>query len=111
MPDVLTARSPGAAAETNPDGGALLARTLREAGVSTLFTLPGGHILLLLDACAGEGIRVIDVRHEGGATLAAEGWALATGEVGVAAVTAGPGFANCLRGLNHTRRWICQLPI
>ena len=109
MPDALTARAPGAFAKTNPHGGALLARALRDGGVSTLFTLPGGHILLLLDACAGEGIRVIDTRHEGAATLAAEGWALATGETGVAAVTAGPGFANGLIGLIDAGAWSVPL--
>jgi len=109
MPDVLTARIQDAAGETNPHGGALLAGALRQGGVSTVFTLPGGHILLLLDACAGEGIRVIDTRHEGAATLAAEGWALATGEVGVAAVTAGPGFANGLIGLIDAGSWSVPL--
>ena len=105
MPDVLTERTQTPGAATNPNGGALLAAALRRAGVSTLFTLPGGHILLLLDACPGEEIRVIDTRHEGAATLAAEGWALATGETGVAAVTAGPGFANGLIGLLDAGTW------
>ena len=68
-------------------------------GVETLFTLPGGHIVPLLDGCLDSGLRVIDLRHEGAAALAAEGWALATGRTGVAAVTAGPGFANSLIGL------------
>jgi acetolactate synthase I/II/III large subunit len=48
---------------------------------------------------------VIDTRHEGAAALAAEGWALATGEVGVAAVTAGPGFANGMVGLIDAGAW------
>ena len=81
-----------------------MARTLRERGVHTVFALPGGHILPFLDACLDEGIRVIDTRHEGAAVLAAEGWALATGDTGVAAVTAGPGFANGLIGLRRRRR-------
>lgn len=105
MPDVLAERPAGATATTHPRGGALLARALRRAGVSTVFTLPGGHILEFLDACPGESIRVIDTRHEGAASLAAEGWALATGDVGVAAVTAGPGFANGLIGLLDAGTW------
>lgn len=105
MPDVLTARPLTETGETRPHGGRLLARALHEGGVTTLFALPGGHILLLLDACADEDIRIIDTRHEGAATLAAEGWALATGETGVAAVTAGPGFANGLIGLFDADAW------
>lgn len=80
-------------------GGKLAAAALKAAGVDVLFTLPGGHVMPLLDACDGEGIRVIDTRHEGAASLAAEGWALATGRPGVAAVTAGPGFTNAFTGL------------
>ncbi|HKR97937.1 MAG TPA: thiamine pyrophosphate-binding protein, partial [Candidatus Dormibacteraeota bacterium] len=89
--------------------GMLLARTLRDAGVTTLFALPGGHILSLLDACSHHGIRVIDTRHEGAAALAAEGWALATGDTGVCAVTAGPGFANGLIGLIDASAWSVPL--
>ena len=109
MPDVLTERRPTPGAASNPNGGELLAAALRRHGVSTLFTLPGGHILLLLDACPAEGIRVIDTRHEGAATLAAEGWALATCQTGVAAVTAGPGFANGLIGLLDAGSWSVPL--
>jgi acetolactate synthase-1/2/3 large subunit len=96
---------PDVAAEQRTDGGALLARTLRDRGVHTVFALPGGHILPFLDACLDDNIRVIDTRHEGAAVLAAEGWALATGDTGVAAVTAGPGFANGLIGLIDAGAW------
>ena len=104
MPDVAAER-PRTDAEQRTDGGALMARTLRERGVTTVFALPGGHILPFLDACIDEDIRVIDTRHEGAAVLAAEGWALATGDTGVAAVTAGPGFANGLIGLLDAATW------
>lgn len=80
-------------------GAQLLARSLREAGVRTIFALPGEHIDPFLEAAPHEGLRVITTRHEEAAVLAAEGWALATGEVGVAAVTAGPGLANALPGM------------
>ena len=105
MPDVAAERLPRQSDTPRTDGGALMARTLRERGVTTLFALPGGHILPLLDACLDEDIRVIDTRHEGAAVLAAEGWALATGDTGVAAVTAGPGFANGLIGLADAGAW------
>src|SRR6202051_506056 len=108
MPDVAAER-PRTDAEQRTDGGALMARTLRDRGVSTVFALPGGHILPFLDACLDEEIRVIDTRHEGAAVLAAEGWALATGDTGVAAVTAGPGFANGLVGLLDAAVWSVPL--
>lgn len=90
---------PATSAPPPPQAGRLTADRLRGAGVEVIFTLPGGHIVELLDGCAGAGLRIIDVRHEGSATLAALGWALATGTPGVAAVTAGPGFTNALTGL------------
>jgi acetolactate synthase I/II/III large subunit len=109
MPDVAAERLRSQSDSARSDGGALMARTLRERGVTTIFALPGGHILPLLDACLDEEIRVIDTRHEGAAVLAAEGWALATGDTGVAAVTAGPGFANGLIGLLDAGAWSVPL--
>ncbi len=86
-------------------GGSLVARALAQEGVSHLFTLCGGHIQHIYDGCLDHGIRVVDTRHEQTAGHAAEGWARATGQVGVAAVTAGPGVtdavtaaANAFRG-------------
>ena len=86
-------------------GGRIVAKALAKEGVSHLFTLCGGHIQHIYDGCLDEGIRVVDFRHEQAAGHAAEGWARATGEVGVAAVTAGPGVtdavtacANAFRG-------------
>jgi len=92
-----------------PHGGVLMAKTLKEHGVDTIFGLCGGHILGFFDACIDEGIRVIDTRHEGGAALAAEGWALATGRTGFAAVTAGPGFGNALTGFIDAGIWTVPL--
>ena len=86
------------------DGGVLAARTLRRAGVRTLFALPGGHNMPLFRAAPAEGIRLVDTRHEEGAAMMAEGWALATAEVGAVTVTAGPGVANAVPGIaeaNH----------
>jgi acetolactate synthase-1/2/3 large subunit len=109
MPDVAAERLHSGTVAARNDGGALIARTLRERGVSTVFALPGGHILPFLDASLDEDIRIIDTRHEGAAVLAAEGWALATGHTGVAAVTAGPGFANGLIGLLDAGVWSVPL--
>src|ERR1700692_2764196 len=108
MPDVAAART-RTDAEQRTDGGALMARTLRERGVTTVVARPGGRILPFLDACIDHDVRIIDTRHEGAAVLAAEGWALATGDTGVAAVTAGPGFANGLVGLLDAAVWSVPL--
>lgn len=86
-------------------GGRLLAGAIRGAGVDTVFGLGGGHIMPALDAARPAGLRVVDTRHEGAAALAAEGWALATGQAGCALVTAGPGFTNALTGLFDAGVW------
>lgn len=85
-------------------GGHLVARALREEGVRTVFTLSGGHIMSIYDGCLDEGIRVVDVRHEQAATMAADGWARVTGEAGVALLTAGPGVANGITGIVNAER-------
>ncbi len=75
-------------------GGRLVAQALRSRGVSHLFTLSGGHLFSIFDGCREEGIAIVDTRHEQAATWAAEGWAKATRDPGVAALTAGPGVTN-----------------
>ncbi|MDP8957236.1 MAG: thiamine pyrophosphate-binding protein [Actinomycetota bacterium] len=80
-------------------GGVLTARALRDAGVQTVFGLSGGHILPLFEGARVERIRLIDTRHEAGAAFMAEGWALATADPGVVAVTAGPGLTNAVPGV------------
>src|SRR5436190_24356698 len=75
-------------------GGRLVARALGSRGVSHLFTLSGGHLFSIYDGCRAEGIEIVDVRHEQSAAFAAEGWAKVTREVGVCALTAGPGVTN-----------------
>jgi acetolactate synthase-1/2/3 large subunit len=105
MPEFVPGFTEPSAPEGGTHGGLLMAQALKDAGVDTIFGLCGGHILGLLDGCLDVGVRVIDTRHEGAATLAAEGWALATGKTGVAAVTAGPGFANSLTGFVDAATW------
>jgi len=75
-------------------GGRLIARRLKAHGVRKLFTLSGGHLFSIYDGCREEGIEIVDVRHESTAAFAAEGWAKVTREVGVCALTAGPGVTN-----------------
>ena len=75
-------------------GGRLIARRLKAHGVTTLFTLSGGHLFSIYDGCRAEGITIVDVRHEQTAAFAAEGWAKVTRSLGVCALTAGPGVTN-----------------
>ena len=80
-------------------GGRMIARRLRAHGVSKLFTLSGGHLFSIYDGCRAEGIEIVDTRHEQTAAFAAEGWAKVTRELGVCAVTAGPGVTNAMSAL------------
>jgi acetolactate synthase I/II/III large subunit len=86
--------SPPQEQTTSFHGGRLVARRLKAHGVSRLFTLSGGHLFSIYDGCRAEGIEIVDVRHEQTAAFAAEGWAKVTREVGVCALTAGPGVTN-----------------
>jgi acetolactate synthase-1/2/3 large subunit len=81
------------------DGGAMLIRILRQAGIDTLFTLHGGHLDAILQAASEDGMRLVDTRHEQAAGHAADGWARTTGRPGVAIVTAGPGMTDCVTAI------------
>jgi acetolactate synthase-1/2/3 large subunit len=80
-------------------GADLFVKALKREGVKYIFTLCGGHINPIYNACIDEGIEIIDVRHEQVAAHAAAGWARATGEPGVAVVTAGPGVTDTVSGI------------
>ena len=86
-------------------GAKALMRALQAEGVKTIFGYPGGSIMPVYDALfdytRGEKkcFDHILVRHEQGATHAAEGYARVSGEVGVALVTSGPGVTNTLTGI------------
>jgi acetolactate synthase I/II/III large subunit len=73
-----------------------LMECLKAEGVDVVFGLPGGANLPTYDAFVNGGIRHILVRHEAGGGHAAEGYAKATGKVGVAFATSGPGATNLL---------------
>jgi acetolactate synthase I/II/III large subunit len=93
-------------------GGRIVAKALKSRAVSHLFTLSGGHLFSIYDGCRGEGIEIVDVRHEQTAAFAAEGFAKATRRVGVAALTAGPGVTNgmsAIAGAQANRSPICVL--
>ena len=84
----------GAAAAGTVNGGELIARTLAAHGVRHAFGVHGGHLDAMLTSMVDHGITLVDHRHETAAGNAAEGYALATGGLGVVFATAGPGFAN-----------------
>ncbi len=80
---------------TTMSGAASLIRSLEAVGVDTVFGIPGGAILPAYDPMFdSRQIRHVLVRHEQGAGHAAEGYALATGKVGVCMATSGPGATN-----------------
>jgi len=90
-------------------GGVLVARILKREGARYLFTLNGGHIGPILDACIDEGITLVDARHEEAAAHMAHGWSWVTGEVGFATVTAGPGVTNAATGVANA--WSSGNPV
>ena len=81
------------------EGGRLVAKTLHELGVRDIFSLGGGHINPIYNACLDYGIRIIDTHHEQGAAMAADAYGRLTRRPGVCLVTAGPGFTNALTGI------------
>jgi acetolactate synthase-1/2/3 large subunit len=80
-------------------GAQILWECLVREGVSTVFGYPGGAILPAYDAMLDYPIRHILVRHEQGATHMADGYARASGRVGVAIATSGPGATNMVTGI------------
>ena len=81
-------------------GAEIVLRALEDQDVEVVFGYPGGAVLPIYDALFGQNaLRHILVRHEQGATHAAEGYARSTGKVGVVLVTSGPGATNAVTGL------------
>ena len=85
------------------NGAELLVDTLVQAGVRRIFSLSGNQIMPVYDACIDSGVSIVHVRHESAAVHMADAWAQVTGELGVALVTAGPGFGNALSALFSAR--------
>jgi acetolactate synthase-1/2/3 large subunit len=80
-------------------GAKALIECLQREGVDTIFGYPGGVLLPLYDELYDADIRHILVRHEQGAAHAADGYARATGKVGVCLATSGPGATNLVTGI------------
>jgi acetolactate synthase-1/2/3 large subunit len=80
-------------------GAQILMAMLKQEGVDTLFGFPGGAVIDIYDELARTDIRHILVRHEQGAVHAADGYARASGKVGVCLVTSGPGATNTVTGI------------
>ena len=81
-------------------GAEIVVRALLDAGVDTVFGYPGGAVLPIYDALFhAPELRHVLVRHEQGATHAAEGYARSTGRPGVVLVTSGPGATNAVTGI------------
>ena len=81
------------------NGARWLVQALRAEGVDTLFGYPGGAIMPFYDALHGSPLKHVLVRHEQGAAFAANGYARASGRVGVCVATSGPGASNLVTGI------------
>ena len=80
-------------------GADAFARTLQGAGISRVFAMSGNQLMIAFDAFLDADVQPVHIRHEAAAVHMADGWAQLTGDVGVAVVPAGPGFANALSAL------------
>jgi len=81
------------------NGARALVKTLEKLGVKVIFGIPGGAVLDICDALADSSIRIILTRHEQCAAHAADGYARASGQVGVCMATSGPGATNLVTGI------------
>ncbi len=80
-------------------GSQIIVECLKKEGVDTLFNYPGGAVLPLFDELVSAPFRQVLVRHEQAAVHAADGYARASGNVGVVVVTSGPGATNTVTGI------------
>jgi thiamine pyrophosphate-dependent acetolactate synthase large subunit-like protein len=92
-----------------PTGAQVIVELLEREGVEVCFGLPGVHNLALWGALRGSSIRLVGVRHEQAAAYAADGYARATGRLGVALTTTGPGAANTLGAVGEA--WASRSPV
>jgi thiamine pyrophosphate-dependent acetolactate synthase large subunit-like protein len=92
-----------------PTGARAIVDLLEERGVELCFGLPGVHNLALWEALRDSRIRLVGVRHEQTAAYAADGYARASGRLGVALTTTGPGAANTLAAVGEA--WASRSPV
>jgi len=83
----------------SPTGGEVVVRCLEREGIERVYGYSGGAAMPIFDALVDSTVKLIQVRHEQGATHMADGYARATGKIGVVLVTSGPGATNCVTGL------------
>ena len=97
-----TAAATSASLDKGPElmGAEILVRALIEEQVKYIWGYPGGAVLYIYDALYKQDVmQHVLVRHEQAAVHAADGYARATGDVGVALVTSGPGVTNAITGI------------
>jgi thiamine pyrophosphate-dependent acetolactate synthase large subunit-like protein len=92
-----------------PTGAQAIVAQLERTGVEVCFGLPGVHNLALWEALRESPIRLVGVRHEQAAAYAADGYARASGRLGVALTTTGPGAANTLGAVGEA--WASRTPL
>ncbi|MDP2044190.1 MAG: thiamine pyrophosphate-binding protein, partial [Candidatus Omnitrophota bacterium] len=80
-------------------GARILLESLKRQGVEVIFGYPGGQVLPIFDQLYDFDVKFILTRHEQGAAHAADGYARATGKVGVCLATSGPGATNLVTGI------------
>ena len=90
-------------------GSQILFRALEEEGVEVIFGYPGGAVIGIYDELFRQKVRHILVRHEQGAIHAADGYARASGKVGVCLVTSGPGATNTVTGIANA--YLDSIPV
>ena len=90
-------------------GAEILIECLKREGVEVMFGYPGGSVLPIFDKLYDAGLRFILTRHEQGAAHAADGYARATGKVGVCLATSGPGATNLTTGIANA--YMDSIPI
>ena len=83
------------------NGARIIVESLKKEGIDTIFCYTGGAVIKIFDELYkhGEGLRLIQPRHEQGGTHAADGYARSTGKPGVVIVTSGPGATNTITGI------------
>ena len=91
--------TPATGTNTKMKGAQILVESLRREGVDVVFGLPGGANLPTFDALYQSKLRVILTVHEQGASHMADGYARASGKVGVCLATSGPGATNLVTGI------------
>ncbi len=90
-------------------GSQAIVKALQEEGCEVIFGYPGGVVIPFYDALFDSDLRHVLVRHEQGAAHAADGYARATGKVGVCVATSGPGATNLVTGIANA--YLDSVPI